>query len=194
MASGAIDVCKQACLHGMADAPGQWQPAMVRRLRALLATDRKASLGRRRGGQERSSGSRAVRERGITAAARSVRRWRRNLAMPSGSRTSAITLVRPPQCSQVSRSMANVRRSNSTKGRYFERCVDGGSDGSWPTSRASRRRPCRKRLPSPAATRRAVWLTGGAPRGESQVHLRRRAGQRRREHRPRRARLMKARQ
>ncbi len=38
--------------------------------------------------------------------------------MPSGSLTSAITLVRPRQCSQVSRSMANVRRSSSTKGRY----------------------------------------------------------------------------
>jgi hypothetical protein len=46
--------------------------------------------------------------------------------MPSGSRTSAVTLVRPPQWSHVSRSMAKVRRSNSTKGRYFERCVGGG--------------------------------------------------------------------
>src|SRR5262249_44751077 len=49
--------------------------------------------------------------------------------MPSGSRTSAITWVRPPQWSQVSRSMANVRRSSSTKGRYRERWVAGGSAG-----------------------------------------------------------------
>src|SRR6266568_6455431 len=106
---------------------GRWQPARLRQAAARVRT-RRARPDRRAGDEKRDSGNRAARERGDSGGGSvGSPRWRRNLATPSGSRTRAITLVRPPQWSQVSRSMAKVRRSSSTKGRYFERCV--GGDG-----------------------------------------------------------------
>ncbi len=82
MRYAGVGVCNLADFRGMMT-NGRWQPAPLRRWRVSL-TRRRARLDRRGGGGQRDFENRAVRERGIAAAARSARRGEQQLERGEG--------------------------------------------------------------------------------------------------------------